>query len=196
MNRNPREGLWRIDAAGLAVCLIIGAAAYLLGFGPLLADRALVLGHRQALADQTVEASKLDDEVKKAQDTRDKLQKQVAQIRPLDPPSRVNQRVKDLTDIAAGCGLKVGEIGPGAPAAGTRFTTVPIRLKGIGEYRTIAEFFARVHERFRDTAIVGFRASCNIESDKPDAEFSFDLEWYAAPAGSAGIADASPPQQP
>jgi len=49
---------------------------------------------------------------------------------PLQPARDVNRRLAELTELAAGAGLEVSEILPAAALPGSRYDTVPIRIRG------------------------------------------------------------------
>ncbi len=66
-------------------------------------------------------------------------------------------------------------------AAQARYTTVPIRISGEGNYRSVAAFFRRLRERCHDTGVTGFDLKSVDKGDTTESRFVFNLVWYAAP---------------
>ncbi len=202
----------RNDALGTlaAVALTLGAGVVAIGphiiaRGPTPADQQVELERRRQ------EASALD---KQAESTRQRLAEfatRSASAVHLQPASKVNERLVEITKLAAAGSISIAQMTPGspilpsappapadktaAPAATSldaKAIVVPIKLAGSGSYPEVARFVHALREQFRDIAVTALHMNSVPGSYEPGKSsenvpgpFSIDLAWYAAPAGSA-----------
>jgi hypothetical protein len=106
----------------------------------------------------------------------------------LEDASRMNRRLARINELAAGRGLRVQGVDPGAINRGTRYQTIDIKLAGSGGYLGCVQFLRDLHDQFPDTAVSAFRLSGNPQETDQPASFAFDLRWYASPAQTATTA--------
>jgi Tfp pilus assembly protein PilO len=182
-------GKWKtrhIDAAAIGLCVLIAVPFSFPRINPLMrppdygaqqAAQLAVLRSSTQAADKAVALQKA-----RLAEMRADLARQTV---PLQPARNVNRRLAELTDLAAGAGLEVSEIVPAAAVAGSRFDTVPIRIRGTGSYPTCAAFLCKLTRAFPDTSVNSFELSG--EPDKPHAPAAFrvQLAWYATPSAAA-----------
>ena len=205
----------RIDALGTlaAVALTLGAGVVAIGphflaRGPTPADQKAELEHRRQ------EAADLDKMTETTRQRLADLTTRSATAVHLQPATRVNERLVEITKLAAGGNISIAQMTPGAstppsapanapadkhaaaPASplDNKALVVPIKLAGTGTYPDLARFIHALREQFRDTAITSLKLNAQpgggaAESAKPSentpGSFTIDLAWYAAPAGSA-----------
>lgn len=181
-----------IDAAGVAACALLLAAAYLVGLAPRLRERSLDAERRAELDRGRVELSglitqKRDLEAKSAEL---KVKRERNTVR-LQGVREVNRRADVILDVAGASGLRVAEIAPGAPVTKDGLTVVPIRLRGTGTYGAVTQLLSRLHEKYRDTAVTTLTLSAGVD-EQAAPEFSVDFAWFALPDGAARAAAAPP----
>ena len=178
--------LWRIDAAGAAACLVFTLLVYFAGIRPVLGKRAHAADNRVRLNAQRRKCSELASVVVALRRQLAATQKALASstIR-LQPPSRVNQRIAGIADLAAKSGLKIDATHLGPSSSTPRYTAVPITLAGTGTYRTCITFLRRLNQAFPDTCVTMSDLSANPADPTGEAAFRFQLLWYAAPAGGS-----------
>jgi hypothetical protein len=103
----------------------------------------------------------------------------------LEPADRINRRVDDITALAGQARLSLSQTSQGAASPAAQFITRPIRLEGTGAFSDCVSFLGSLLRGHRDIAVTGLRMTGAGGPDKAGTAFTFDLVWYAAPAGSA-----------
>lgn len=189
--------LMQINIAGTATIIALTVATYFIGIDPVLVILSNEKDAAASLADKQAEAKKLEAELSLARQQQTKnLAEIAASPTKLQPASRINARMVQLTDVASTRGLKLDQLSPGAADSSGRFTTVPIHLSGTTSFAALVGFLSDLNEQFPHTAITGFRIAGTPSTGKEGAAaippvFSVDCVWYAAPTGSTVSADAS-----
>lgn len=180
---------WRfmwIDMAGLACCVLIAAAGYVIAVMPVIrAERnvsslRLQIGAGKTQADSLLHRTREVEQI--LHDVQSRLDDSSLE---LEPAERVNTRVDTLTRMASVCGLSLDEVLPRDPESKSLYRTVPIRMKGTGSYTDVAVFLHRLRTKLRDTAVRSLQV-INDPTGESEPTFVFELVWYAAPAGRAG----------
>lgn len=200
----------RVDALGLLAALTLTAGAAALALGPKLLSPTQTYAQQQDHLDaRRKQAQDIDRQADAARKNLDGLNSQAITAVQLKPANTINQRLGEMSNLAAPCDISITSLSPGtpaaqppAPAAGApappapelKAAIIPIKLAGTGAYPDIACFLHMLHDDFRDTALTSLRITATPDpkqSEKQIASFSIDLAWYAAPAGS----DGAPPKQ-
>jgi hypothetical protein len=174
-----------IDAAAVGLCVLIALPFSFARINPLMRPRDY--GDRQAAQLTVLRGSaRAAQAAIAAQKARlAELQADLArQTVPLQPARNVNRRLAELTDLAAGTGLEVSEIVPAPAVAGSRFDTVPIRIRGTGSYPTCVAFLCKLTRAFPDTSVGSFELSGEPAKPHTPAEFRVQLAWYATPSAA------------
>jgi Tfp pilus assembly protein PilO len=174
--------LWQIDAMGSAMVVLLAGVWYFGGLRPLTEARAARQGLESELAVQRDVSEKNSDILARQEQSLQKARQQNAasaiQLKKVDS---VNQHVAELTSAAEGAGLRIDEIKQSQAVPGSRFTMVPIRLKGAGGYQAVSTFLRKLRAGFHDTGVTGFHLAKVEGAEKGDLKFSLDLVWYAEP---------------
>ncbi len=173
---------WRIDVLGLAACVLVTGVCYLALVRSVSSNRLAharlqpqLAEHAQAVKDAKARLAALRSEL-------DSTQKQLANLPlRLEPASRVNSRLAQLTGLASEMGIEVHQVQPDPARAGKRYDIVQIALSGSGDYGQVTRFMGRVHDTFADTAIVGFDLKSGGAAGST-ARFDIGLIWYTLPA--------------
>lgn len=177
-----RGPMWRIDAAGAAVCGLVLAGWYGLGVRPLASADAARAGMIQEIASREERSEAVARTSRTIESQADTVRgAQPVRLVPLD---QMNRRVASLNEAASRGTLRLEELKPGTPVPGAKHTSVPIVLSGTGTYAAAAAFLHRLRTEFPDVGVSGFE----LRADGPDARtsrFVFNLVWYAA-SGSPG----------
>ena len=181
-NLKPRQ----LDLACAAV--IVAAAV------PLLMPRVNPLLHGGSLLEQ--QRAQLAIALRNEKDLHDFLVDQRARLAEiqagmvkekirLESARNINQRIARLTSLAAGTGLSVNEVLPGATRRGERFDSVPVRMNGTGSYPMCVAFLCKLTSAFPDTSVGSFELAGNPQKPGSPAEFHVDLIWHAAAENAA-----------
>ena len=173
---------WRIYVCGAVVCVALTAGAYAVGVRPAVRRHAEQVARQADLRARKQKAAALANELQSARSqlaaVNDALRSRSLR---LQPASRVNDRISDLTKLTEGSGLTIDEMRPGVIAEGRDYKTVAILVAGNGTYPACATFLHRLREKFPDMAVRSFETTNNSTSpDAPAATFQFDLTWHAA----------------
>jgi Tfp pilus assembly protein PilO len=182
MNLNWLTGLKprHIDLAGAAIIVATALPLLLPRVNPLLRSGSLLEQQRAQLAIALRNEKDLNgflvDQRDRLAEIRTSLLKE--KIR-LESARNVNQRIARLTSLAAGTGLSVNEVLPGATTPGERFDTVPVRMNGTGSYPTCVAFLCKLSSTFPDTSVGSFELAGNPQKPGSPAEFHVDLIWHA-----------------
>ena len=182
-----------ITATTFAVAL--AAAAWLFGIAPALEARAQAIEQRQALTLQKEQNAELNNQITLAERRINVLMQEERQspLR-LDDLSQTNQRLSQLSELAARYKLDVSVIKPGLAQSLARFERVPIRLEGNGTFQGSAAFLHGMNRAFPDMGVASVKIDHQPNSELGQANFAFTLVWYAAPAGSEAPTPAEPAQ--
>ena len=177
--------LFIVDVTALCAMALIAGAVYAWHVGPRLADAAALEERRAILVQRNEEAQQASQNLRKTQGHLEEIRATAARepVR-LKRPDEINSRLAELTALADGLdsgALRIEQINPGGPIKGARYSVVPIRLAGEGSYVACAEFLARLHSQFLDTAVTGYSLAQDASRDDGRARFSVDLAWSAAP---------------
>jgi len=177
---------WLIDVAALGLCLGLTVTVYFIGVHPLLTKQVESATRRRELREQRKEASDLQGTLASLKRELSTVERTLAQspLR-LEPTTAINQRLAQITDLAARCGLKLNEIQPGKAFPGRHYDTVPMVLSGAGTYHTCATFLHQLHLSFPDMGVTAFSVGGDPTSGQTTATFKFTLAWFAAPLDHA-----------
>ena len=177
---------WQIDACGLAMCILMTLAGYLLIIQPLVRSQELNKMQTTDIAAKQERASDLVSTVSKLQSELAQLQKALSE-NPVELQSsqHSNQRLADLTHLAASSELNVFELHTGETQAASRYEIIPIVLSGTGTFQSCTKFLHVLREQFPDTGVVSVDLSDNPGDPTVKTSFKFNLSWYAAPALSS-----------
>lgn len=175
----------RIDLAAGVVMAVITAGGV---FGMILPawqkhEQAVALEAKVAAA--KVGADKAADELKKMRAAYAKARQSVAK-HPLKLAGRdeLNERLSQVTALAATYKLEVDAIKPGGAKAGAHYVVQPIKLSGTGGFGAAVSFIHEMHRKLPDIGVRSLSLTADPSSAHQVATFQFDLNWYAAPAGS------------
>lgn len=178
--------LWQIDAAGAAIVCAAAGIWYFAGIEPLGRVQAhwntvdAELKMQREVSHQ--KAGLAADQDKQLKDLRHQIENSELQLKQV---AAINSRVSDLTTAATESKLQVDEIKPSKPVSKPRFTVVPIRLTGVGNYPSILTFLKRLRTDFGDTGLSGLSLGMKPDGAASGAgevlRFELDLLWYAAP---------------
>jgi Tfp pilus assembly protein PilO len=184
IKRTDRSSFIKIDAAGLSACLVLSAAAYVIGVRPLLAVREERVAQEQSLRSAMEQANSLVSSTRALRTQLSNAQSALTKIEiPLLSASAMNLRVAELTSLAGDCHIEVQAIQPGAISSAQRYAQIPIQIAASGTYRATAEFLHRLRAQFPDTAVRTFELSSTPDATgSAVANFSVELVWYVQPA--------------
>ena len=174
---------WRIDAAAVALCVLVTVAVYLMMVQPL-AERNAAYAEQQ----QELEQARQEESVLAQRLSGQRLDLAGVNAALLETPlqlsdsSTMNKRLSDLTELAHSSRLKIDQIQPGKAQQGGRYDVVPIRLVGQGTYPSAAAFLNKMHQRFKDTGLASLELSADPTTFSTPASFIFELLWYTSPA--------------
>lgn len=183
LSRDSLSG-WKIDAAGVAVCLVLTAAGYLLTLHPLIRDH-------QAAAESRVQLAGLQDEARHLMVRRTELQKSLGRAEKalaecelkLLSPSATNGRINELAELAMELGLKIDGIQPGNREAAGTHEIVPIEIRAQGRFLECISLLRQLHRRYPDTGLAGLTLTATPSPDGGNAGITLNLAWYTSPGG-------------
>ncbi len=182
-NLKPRH----IDIAGAAIIIATALPLLMPGVNPLLRSGSLLEQQQAQLAIALRNEKELNDFLVDQRGRLAEIQAGLAKenIR-LESARNINQRIARLTSLAAGTGLNVNEVLPGATMRGERFDSVPVRMNGTGSYPTCVAFLCKLTSTFPDTSVNSFELAGDPQKPGSPAEFHVDLIWHAAAEDSGG----------
>lgn len=176
---------WGIDAAGLGVCLVISIASYALGVAPLIQRSADIQDsiqerqhQEQAKADLARSHNQLKQRLEQAQK---ELNEAGIQLQPM---SRLNEYLAQLTNLATQNGLSLHEIKSGKPVTLKHYRSIPIRLSGTGTYQDSVSFLRRLNKEFPDIRVSALNLNVLTDPGKPQAKVNMGLVWHTALANN------------
>ena len=184
-------GLWQIDLAAAAACVVLAGATYLGGIRPLCEKRTAVGEHRRQLNARRKQYSASQATVAGLRRQLEQVRADLSKVRVhLQPLRNQNARVAGITELANECGLKLDNVGIGDPFSAPRYAAVPITLVGRGAYADCVRFLRRLNRLSRDVGVVSLELSDDPGKRGGTCAFEFRLVWHAAPAetpqGQAG----------
>jgi Tfp pilus assembly protein PilO len=169
-----------IDSAGIAVCLLLTAAAGWLGFAPIWQRHATFLQQQLDLQSKKQDNTAVEMALKATEKRLALTQSQLEQIPlHLQPSARLNQRLASITDLAAQNNLKIEDIAPGSTARGKRYDAINIHVAGEGSYPACAAFLHHLKQSMPDMGMQDLHLTSEGTADAA-AKFTFDLQWFAA----------------
>lgn len=182
------QGVLPIHLGGAALCLIIVAAGWWIGLGPLMSDSEQAFSFVQ-------EATLAEEQAAQSQSELVKLEHSLAQIKAelfkqpvsLEPASQINALLGELADWAEGHELNITRTNAGRPVALAYYDYVPISLAGEGAYVDMLQLLSQMHEQRGDIGLITFNAS-RLPS-QAGVKFELQLAWYV-------ISDDAAAQQP
>ncbi len=173
---------WKIDACGLLVCLAVTAAVWLVGIAPLRKQQDDAAARRQEMSEKSQESTRAAAQLRQLTAQLVNVRKQTAQVTlDLQPATRINQRLAQVTAAASECGLEVNDVRPGRAIVGTRHTIVPIEMSGTGSYPSAVQFIRRLHKTFGDSGVASFELAGSPANPGTPASFHFRLHWFGEP---------------
>jgi len=180
--RHAWKPVWKVDGGGLGAIAVLALVWWGLGVQPLMEARASREREKDELIAKRDELRALEDQAQSTDARVARLKQEIegANVR-LARSAEVNWRVDGLTQLALDAGLRLDAIKPGEPVPGAKYTTVPIRISGLGTYQTSAAFLRAMHERFPDVGIASFDLRAKPEPPVTKATCTFDLVWFTQP---------------
>jgi len=100
----------------------------------------------------------------------------------LQTSDQLNARLSSILEATSRAELSVNELVFGDVAEGEHFTSVPLKLTGLGTYPECGRFLHEIAGVMPDVRVHTFKLSRGSESGDMACHFSFDLLWYAAPS--------------
>lgn len=191
--------LTRIDAAGFGAAALMTAGLYFAVVEPARRSQA-AMSEQQELLD-SVQGSLIEIEADRRalEETVARLDGQLSRYTiSLQPVSRINARLGEITALAGEHGLKLSESRAGQTGVTGSIATVPVHISGAGGYVSFAGFLAELDRDFPDVAVTGFEVTgAPAQGPGGASAFSADLLWHASadgagPAGSAGVPARNP----
>jgi Tfp pilus assembly protein PilO len=177
---------WQINLLGVVVCAALTAGTWVTTIEPLRASRAADAARRQELDRRSVEAKRLAAQVRQASARLADARRQHEEIRlNLQPATRVNQRIAQVTSSAAQCGLEPSDVRPGRAVVGPRHAVQPIEMSGTGSFPAAVAFMRAFHQTFGDSGFDAFELAGNPAAPGAPASFHFRIHWYVQPPGTA-----------
>ncbi len=178
-----QQKLWAIDGIAMLFCLMVSAGVYGGLVAPMLSKRATLVQQKEQLTREEQKCSRLNSAVlamrKRCNTLQEELETGAVQ---LDPTSRMNQRIAQLTALLQEHDLVLEDIQTLPAIAHRRCDLLPIRMVGTGNYPASTQFLNALYEELPDMTI------CNVSlSGAPGVptfigQFAFDLCWFAAPS--------------
>jgi len=193
-HQSAKSGTLQMDIAALALCLGITAVGYLAVIQPILDVRATRRSERSELAAKQEQLTRHTITVSSLSKDLANLKKAAGELPAIQalPLQQSNQRLADLTHLAAQANLNVDELRTAAVVQCDRFQVVPIHLSGTGAFQKCSSFLHQVRQAFPDTAVSALTIARQPGMPAEDATFRIQLSWYAAAPGRAGLAVAQP----
>ena len=182
MNEIKKQRLM-IDAAGVAVFLLLVIGGYFFAIAPVFRAREVASAQHRQLAGLRQKSSaalgsvrrlKSQIEVMKSAASHDALKSATA-VRP-------SARLQEITSLAESRGLTIKGVEPGQARSDSHFQITSLRLVGAGSFRGCVQFLHDLRKTFDDTIVVDFRLTGGNEAGETKIDFDVDLCWYTAPA--------------
>ena len=182
-NGNLTRWQWYTDAAGCVFCIGVTLVFYIMGISPLQRKHTDQTSRHASLSAQRGIATALAEELTETKGSLVDVNKTLDESPfQLVSSASVNRRIARMTELASKCGLKLDQIRPGTPAAGSRYETIPIYLIGSGNYHTCVLLLYRLRQAFPDTTVTSLELSRDVGVTQAGASFSISLLWYTSPS--------------
>lgn len=179
----------QVHIAGLAMLLLISAGAYVLVLGPLMDEDHRRMGLEAQVTGDTARGRQLAEEIKRTTAQTEAARTLVRDAHlVLKGHSALNDRLAQINEIAADCGLQTDTIEPGVETAGPRYTTVAIRLTTRGTAKGAMRFLKMLRQKTPDSPVVGIEltATPSTGAAEPVGVCIFELLWFTS--GNAAVA--------
>jgi Tfp pilus assembly protein PilO len=171
-----------MDAAGLAILAGLSAAAYYGLVSPTLRRHEQAGAQALELRSEQTKARDLERSLRSITDRLDATQRQLQAAHfALEPASRLNDRLAELTELAGANQIQVDTIESGALTALERYSTIAIRISGRGSYRSCAAMLSQMRTTMRDVGVVTMQLGSSGGTTDINASFTLDLLWYTQP---------------
>jgi Tfp pilus assembly protein PilO len=178
----PLTGTQRVNAVGLAALAGVGAAAYLVGLGPMMEAKEFRVALTERVRETNKEAIELHTRVAEQERKAAELAAQLRRARvQLRPAGQINTRLSELNQLVTEAGLRIESQQQGPPAYQGRYGTVSIQLQARGTFAQCTVFLRRVAELCADVGVESLEMSGNAEDAAGEGSLSAGLIWYIAP---------------
>jgi len=181
-----RPKMSRVDGAAIVGIALVSLAAHLGGVEPARRARAEQAAQRDLLRDKVRELEAKDAALRADRAELATLEEKLAAAITLEPPSRMNDRIAAIPELALRVGARVDEVVPKPLQPGRRFTQVPIYFAGDARYPQLAALFAAMREQFPDMQVTAFSISGRPDVPSEPARFTAELIWFARAEGDDG----------
>jgi len=182
VNLQEKWACWQVDLIGTLFCLAVSAGVYFGAFRPLMSRHESITQQRAELTREQRKASQLAASANALhQRLREVRQELASSTITLHPVGHVNRQVAALTDLITDSGLKTNDIQLGEITRTDKFSVVPIRLVGVGQYGNVAMFLHELAGSFPDTGVAALQLSGRPEKPGEPGTFLIDVYWYASP---------------
>lgn len=179
---------WKLHAGGGGVVVVLTLVAYVFGLRPLVlrSGEAAILG--ASLSSQQEKAVELGQDANMIEASLNRIVKKLEE-NPLKLQLAAfrNERLAQLTELAAKSGLNVDGIQTRKLTQLKRYDMVPITLTGSGMFPDCVKFLHQLNQRFPDTGVKAFTIQGTPGVKPKVSNFKFDMVWYASPSGKDAI---------
>ena len=110
----------------------------------------------------------------------DRLSEEVRSVRPLEPRSRLNERLGALGALAEAYDIEVLELQRVSETPAADICTVSLRMSGQGAFGDVVRCLHALRLEERHVAVEGIDVSGNPQAEGP-VRVMLDLRWHAAP---------------
>ncbi|UCD74307.1 MAG: hypothetical protein JSV91_11000 [Phycisphaerales bacterium] len=180
--RRGSGSLYSVDAAGVAVCVLLTVLAYFGAVHPHTVAATERIAREAELATHITGARKLATSESSMSRRLEALRQTLSDdALPLDDTAKLNRRLARMGDLATECGLTIDEIRVGDAEARSHYQTVPLELKGRADFQAAVTFLNRLHDTAPDIGVWSFNLSGNPREPESPTTCAFNLTWYAAP---------------
>lgn len=175
------SGRRRIELAAAVVIVVITAAGVMGMILPAWHTHQQAEQGRAKLAEAQAAANKAAGKLEKMRAAYGRAQKAVAK-HPLELArmDQLNERLSQVTALAARHHLAVDAIKPGQAQVKTHYVCQPIRVSGTGGFSSAVSFIHQMHKQLPDIAVRSLKLTADPTQPHRGATFEFDLRWYAA----------------
>lgn len=178
-----KYGRWsRIDAAGIAICVLMSLLWYMITVSPLLEQRARTVDLRREIRDQRHKTEQLKTAMASAQQQLETVRQELSTSAvELDSAAHINRRIADLTEFFTDCTLHIDDIQTGRVSTGLQCDLVPITIVGRGAYTQCIRFLHGLCAQFPDMSVMRIEFRGTPGPTTRAEQFRFEMFWYAAP---------------
>jgi Tfp pilus assembly protein PilO len=176
---------WHVDVSGVCAAALLLAVAYFGLIGPTLDRRVRQEAEAAELREATDKGRQLQSARRTADERLAGVERAIAARRlPLEPTSKLNERLSRLTELAGRARVQVDTVEPATEHVTPMYTKVPIRLCGRGGYGDVVRFLADLRRQMPDNAVDEVTLVAQPSATSPTATFTVSLTWHAAPPPS------------